>query len=31
MKIGLFGINVGPGTTPSRPRATAVLAEELAS
>jgi probable F420-dependent oxidoreductase len=29
MKIGLFGINVGPGATPRQARATAVLAEEL--
>jgi probable F420-dependent oxidoreductase len=29
MKLGLFGINVGAGTTPQRARATAVLAEEL--
>ncbi len=29
MKIGLFGINVGPGTTPQQARATGVLAEEL--
>lgn len=29
MKLGLFGVNVGAGTTPHRARATAVLAEEL--
>lgn len=29
MKLGLFGINVGPGTRPQQARATAVLAEEL--
>ena len=29
MKLGLFGVNVGPGASPAQARSTAVLAQEL--